>query len=182
MKIKLSWVLAAATLVLGMTLVNVYTGFAQTDTGDYKIGVVDVQKAMDAYTVRQQEVSELDAEVADTREKLADLEETLQSRVEAYAEERPELSEEEQMEREAQLDREKLELDMEVRQAEAQLQRKRRRLKQRLVGDIVAAVEGIGVAENYHLIFEADPNAPAGVLYHTNAIDITNKVVDRLNN
>ena len=107
--------------------------------------------------------------------------ESLRKEFEAFAAERAELSEEERYDRETELDQHALRLDAQEREVRAGLDRKHRSIKSALLKDIVEAVEAIGQEEDYHLILEADPETRTGVLFHASAIDMTPKVIERMN-
>ena len=49
------------------------------------------------------------------------------------------------------------------------------------MADLVKAIEEVGAEGNYHLILEADPETRTGVMYHSPTLNMTQKVVDRLN-
>lgn len=52
-----------------------------------------------------------------------------------------------------------------------------------IMTEVDAAVQAVGSAGNYHLVFEADPNPRSGgaVLYFSATIDITPQVIQQLN-
>lgn len=173
----------AVVIALGVVLGNAYTTYAQTagESQAYKIGVVDLQRVTDSYTKLAGQVKEWQAE-ADTRsEEVRALREGLRKEVEAFAAERGELSEDERNDRETALDQHALRLDAQEREIRASLDRKHRNIKNTLLKDIVATVNAIGQEENYHLVLEADPETRTGVLYHASAIDMTSKVIERMN-
>ncbi len=47
--------------------------------------------------------------------------------------------------------------------------------------EVQAAVKAIASEENYHLVLEGRDTFPPNVLYYAVPLDITQKVVDRLN-
>jgi Skp family chaperone for outer membrane proteins len=82
--------------------------------------------------------------------------------------------------------RDKIESDFrkyqtEFKRLQGEIDSKSRKFFARMMEDIDAAVKEIGVSENYHLIFEADPKSPTTVLYYSTTIDITSEVITRLN-
>ena len=156
--------------------------FAQEAAGSsYKIGIIDVQQVMDEYQKQKDHVARLEKAVSTRHEELKAQAAKFQEQKKAYTDTRDSYSEEQRVEKEADLDKELLELESEIRKAEAEFERKRDALKKELLKDIVAAIEKLGQEENYHLILEADPESRTGVLYFATALNMTSKVIDRLN-
>lgn len=184
MTYRLFTLLAAGMFALGLIASNVCLTYAQGQSSapaPYKIGIVDVQKVMDNYNKRAVEVQKLEGEVSKKKDEIEKLRATFEAELKQFQEDRTEMTPDERADREAELDSRALAVDSAIRQAEASLERQRRRLKAALITDIVDAVNKIGDQENYHLILEADPEKRTGVLYHTSTIDMTSKVIDRLN-
>jgi len=184
MKYRLVTLGLVGMFALGLMVSNVCFTYAQSQGATasmYKIGIVDVQKVMDNYNKRTVEVQKLEAEVNKKKEEIEKLRETFQNELKQFQEDRANMTEEERADREAELDNHALTVESAVRQAEASLDRQQRRLKAALVKDIVDAVNAIGTEENYHLILESDPEKRTGVLFYTTTIDMTSKIIERLN-
>lgn len=176
-------VFLALVTALGVVLGNAYTTYAQS-TGEaqaYKIGIVDLQRAADSYTKLADQIAAWQQEADAKAGEIRTMRERLRKEFEAFAAERAELSEEERYDRETELDQHALRLDAQEREVRAGLDRKHRSIKSALLKDIVEAVEAIGQEEGYHLILEADPETRTGVLFHASAIDMTPKVIERMN-
>jgi len=177
--------------VLPIVLCAVLSIFALSNVGEihaqgasssvYKIGIVDLQRVMDSYDKRTTEVAKLEEEVEKRKDEIEQLKQSFETELKQFRESSSELSEDERTDREAELDRRAFALEGTVRQAETGLERKRRRLKNELLKDIVAAVTEIGDSENYHFILEASPESPTGVIYYTPTTEITPKVIEHLN-
>lgn len=147
----------------------------------YKVGVVDLQRVMDNYNKCKTEVEKLDAQVNERKKGLDALEAKFKSAAEEFAKERDSMPEEERAKREEQMDTDALSIQIELRKAQATLEGEQRRLKQSLIKDVMQVVEEIGAAENYHLILETDPETRTGVLYSSPTLNMTQKVIDKLN-
>ena len=176
-------VVFALVTALGVVLGNAYTTYAQS-TGEaqaYKIGIVDLQRAADSYTKLADQIAAWQQEADAKAGEIRTMRENLRREFETFAAERAELSEEERYDRETELDQHALRLDAQEREVRAGLDRKHRSIKSALLKDIVEAVEAIGQEEDYHLILEADPETRTGVLFHASAIDMTPKVIERMN-
>lgn len=147
----------------------------------YKIGVVDVQKVMDGYNKRIREVEKLQKEAEKLQTQIDSLESSFDKKRKDYDAVKSSLSEEERARREEDLDASYRNLRNEYQRLSDELKSKELRLKAQLVKDIVAAIEKIGVAENYHLILETEKTTKTGVLYFSEAMNITPKVLQLLN-
>lgn len=176
--ILLGFFCALAAALIGL---QVCTTYAQSEAGVYRVGIVDLQEVMDNYSKRQDEVSKLEEQVNARKAEITQMQESFEKKLEDYKAQRDGLTELQQETRESELDREALQLESEIRKTQTELERKQRRLKDELIQDIVDAVDEIGHAEDYHLILEADPEVRTGVLYYTKSIEITGKVIERLN-
>lgn len=176
-------VLAAFLCVLAIA--NTAPLYAQRAGSDasraYKIGIVDLQRVMDNYEKRAVEVEKLEKEAEQRNKDFEEVQTDFEKELEQFAKMKDEMDEDERSEREADLDMRALKIQTEVRQAQGLLESKRRRMKRSLLKDIVKAVEEIGADGNYHLILEADPESRTGVLYHSTTLNMTQKVIDRLN-
>jgi Skp family chaperone for outer membrane proteins len=181
MKFKLVALFGVA-LVLGvLAFSNGGAISAQEKSDAYKIGIVNLQKVVNGYGKQQEQLKKLQDETNVVQEELNKKKTKFEEEVEKFKTDRDNLSEDAQADREAALQSQMLEIEGAFRQAEADLDRKKRRLKETILKDIVAAVDAIGDKENFHLILEADPEARTGVLYFATPLDITGKVSEYLN-
>lgn len=183
MKLSLSSILAIVAVLAAFTFVNVCTTFAQGTAapGEYKIGIVDLQRALDGYKRNEAEVAKLQKEFESTQGELDKLKAALEAKGKAFEAEKDKLSEDDRAQRASELEQEAIAYDGELRQATAELNEKKASLKQSLLKDLVAVIQQIGTEEKYHLILEADPETRTGVMYHATSMDITSKVIERLN-
>lgn len=180
----LSYLLAAAVvstlLITHVCMVNAQGG--ETDPSRaYKIGVVDMQRVMDDYNKRKIEVGKLEKEAEELRAAFKDREEKISKAIEDFKDSSEPLNDELRTEREDELRNNMHKLESDARQADNDLKRKQRRLKDSLLKDIMRAVDEVAAAGNYHLIFEADPETRTGVLFYSTPLNMTQKVVDKLN-
>jgi Skp family chaperone for outer membrane proteins len=181
MKLSLSSILAVGAVLAALTGVNVCTTLAASESDPYKIGIVDLQQAMDNYNRHKSEVEKLQVEFEKVQGTLEKSKAALDEKLKKFEEEKDGLSEDEIAERQTELQQEVITYDGDLRAAQADLNQKKARLKQSLLKDLVNVIQEVGAAEQYHLILEADPETRTGVLYHASAIDMTSKVIARLN-
>jgi len=149
--------------------------------GQYKIGIVDVQAVMDGYTKREEEVGKLENEVKELQEQIDALDQEFQDKKQKYDETKESLTEEERIEWQEQLETAWFNLKSEYTRISDQIKAKEQRLRSRLLADIMKCIEEIGVKENFHLILEAEKTSRTGVLFYSATMDITDKVIVRLN-
>jgi Skp family chaperone for outer membrane proteins len=182
MKIRIAPLLFSAFCAGAMVFAVGYTTFAQdSDSRAYKIGIVNLQRIMDDYDKRADEVAKVETETKARMEELKALQEELKTAEDSYEAERDSLSADARDEREADIESRTLKLRSEVSLAQGEHEQKLLRLKKDLLQDILLAIETIGSEENYHLILESDPETRTGVVYHSSTMNMTQKVVDRLN-
>jgi len=185
MRMRTTSLVAVALLFAGYTLVNVCVTSAQTNAADsaraYKIGIVEVQAVMDGYGKRKTEVGKLEQEAEKSNKEIEALQNSFQKELDQYKQDQANLSDTDRLERQEGLDRQKFALEMEIRQREASLERKKLSVKKMLLDDIVKAVSQVGSEENYHLILEADAETRTGVLFYSTTLNMTQKVIDRVN-
>ncbi|MDZ4861658.1 MAG: OmpH family outer membrane protein [Candidatus Hydrogenedentes bacterium] len=181
MNTSLKYVLAAAAVAIAAVVSGpvANTVFAQNEaaTTTYKIGVVDMDKVLEGYIKLKAEADALEAERDKRQTELDTKTKALQVKMEGVKE-APE----------AERDRRREEIETELRNLRADMQRmqgeldsKGQKLSTRTREDIISAIQLVGAAENYHLILEGDADGRSTVIYFTNTINITSKVVAKLN-
>lgn len=160
--------------------------FAQ-DTA-YRIGIVDVQAVMDKYEKRDSEVATLEAQAKKSQDSLDAMEEQFKKKRDDFRTLRESLTPEELESRKdelantaQELDRLLTELRAEYQKAEADLNSAKLRVKERLLSDILDAIEQVANSGNYHLVLESEKTGKTGVLYFAQPLDITQQVVSQVN-
>ena len=145
--------------------------------GDYKIGVVDMDNVVKQYTKLKSEADTLQAQRDKLQKDLDARTETLQKKMED-AKNAPE-AEREKKRDEVESELRKLKADFTSMQSE--LDSAGQKLRARTRQEIIKAIQQIGLDEKYHLILEADTEGRSTVIYFASPIDITSKVVAKLN-
>lgn len=178
--------------VAALVMVGVLVGLAaplalaqQTEdksgSGYLKIGVVDRKKAFDSYEKQKREFAALETELKEAQTQIDALSDKIEKARAEYQANRDSWSDDERARRQEQLDSDILQYQADYKRLQTEIDAKYARLVQRIRGEIDEAVAQIGQEENYHLIFEGDPKSSSGVLYFSTTIDITSKVITRLN-
>ena len=173
--------ITCSVLVCSLVALLLQSGKVSGANDEYKIGIVDLQRVVDEYGKHKTEAAKLKTELDAAQAKIDDREAALKKAKEDYDKVRDTMAEDARAKKESELQNQLLELQSEAKKAEADLQMKQGRLRKTVLEDLVKAINEIGAAEDYHLILEADPESRTGVMYHSATLDMTQKVIDRLN-
>lgn len=177
--VLMTLLLAAAGVVYSQAVVSAQ----DSASGAYKIGVVNRKKVFDEYTRQKQEFEKLkkemegmQADIDKLQKEVEDLEATYMNRRESMAQ-----TERERMEEDIAV--KKMTYQTEFRKLQGLIDTRTRRLFDSLKGDIDSVVREIGANENFHMILDGDPDPQSGstVLFYSSTIDITSKVIDKIN-
>jgi Skp family chaperone for outer membrane proteins len=172
---------AVALAVYGAVQTGMNPAQAAAGDGSYKIGIVNMQQVMDEYTKQQQGVKELEGEVKQRQATLDNLKQELEKVGDQYREDREKMTDQQRFQREEDIEVSALELQAAVKRAEIEVERRRVQLKNDLLKDILGAINGIAAEQGYHLVLEADPEFRSGVIYYATRVNMTHKVIERLN-
>jgi Skp family chaperone for outer membrane proteins len=148
---------------------------------EYKIGVLDTQVAIDGYNKQKDKFADLKAEMEKLQAEIEVRDAANVAEQERYNSEKESMSEEERDAFEDKLMSTKNGIMADLQRFQQDLDRRFDRLRQEVFTEIKKAVKVIGVEENYHLVLEGRDAFPPNVLYYAVPLDITQKVVDRLN-
>jgi len=174
-------VVAFLAAVTGLAVVSALALAQDAQPSQYKIRVVDRKRVFDEYDKTRQALKALE-EQRDRKQALIDRQiEAVQVKEQEFEgrknlmtdEERRNLADEILKLRQA-CQQEADRLQQELNLDQAKLIRKSRRE----IDEVIAA---IGNEESCHLILEIDPKSQTSVIYYNTTIDITEKVVGRLN-
>ena len=153
---------------------------AKSDSG-YKIGVVDRKNVMEKYKKAEAEYKKLQGEVDILQKDIDKLSERIQAAKDGFDEEKDSMTPEERVEREDAIQRDYTQYQIELKTKQDEIDRKELRLMKELFSDIDEAVAQIAAEQGYHLVFEGSPKSRSAVIYYSTTIDMSQKVIDRLN-
>ena len=148
--------------------------------GQYKIAVVDRKQVFDNYERQKKEWGALEAEKKQLQDQIDALSNSITADKEKL-EKGTGLTDEQKTELRDKIESDYRKYQAEFKRLQGEIDSKSRKFFATMMVDIDKAINEIGAAENYHLIFEADPKSPTTVLYYSTTIDITTKVTARLN-
>jgi Skp family chaperone for outer membrane proteins len=153
------------------------TAVPTTSSTDYKIGVVDVEEVLSKY-------GKLDAEAKALKAERDRLQSEVDTKSDALTKEMEALKAAPQAERETKGE----EIQKKIRDFRADFQRmdgeledKRMKLFARTRQDVIKTIQQIGSEENFHLILQGDSNGRSTVIYFATPINITSRVIEKLN-
>ncbi|GMV94513.1 MAG: hypothetical protein AMXMBFR82_42910 [Candidatus Hydrogenedentota bacterium] len=150
-------------------------------TTQYKIAVVDRKEVFDNYEKQKREWAELESEKKQLQDQIDSLSNTITADKDRLESQASSMSEEQQQQLRDKIESDYRKYQTEFKRLQGEIDSKSRKFFARMMEDIDAAVNQIGANENYHLIFEADSKSPTSVLYYSETIDITSRVIARLN-
>ncbi len=166
-------VLGIGVVCLAVILAGGVVAWAAEET---KIGVVNLERAMNESQQGQKAKKELDALEAEKKKGLERKKEEIK-KIETDLEKQGKLlSEDKRREKESKLQKEYKELERMVADAREEFQRKKAEITNRMLTDLLAIIKKGGEEEKYLLILEQQ-----SVLYTPKAVDLTDKVIKRYN-
>jgi len=169
--------LAAALVVSVLSPFN-----AVAENGGYKIGVVDMEVLLTEYEKRKTMYDELQSEVDRRQQKIDEMSKRIESMKESYDNNRDTMSDEERFDRENEIESEFATYEAELKKNQRFIDNKEEAVLTEVLKDIKDAIASIANDENYHLILNSATRGPrAAVLFHAPAVDITSKVLVKLN-
>ena len=178
---KFALIIVAVTAALCVSYASI--GFAQDvgQQGGYRIGVVDRKAVYDAYQRQIDQMSRIEQEVTQREQEIDEMLERVEGKRERYLAQRDSMPEDEALELRDEIDRDLRAVMGQREDWEREIQRRADRLISQIRAEIDQAVQEIGVEENYHLILDGDPGIPSGVLYFSSTMNMTGRVIERLN-
>lgn len=178
---RICWAAACALAVIG-------TGaFAQDQDASgqaksaYKIGVVDRKKVFDNYNKQKEEYAKIQNDLKTMQAEMDSFAKKVQDAKDRYDANKDTMSAEERETVEQKIRSDLVTYKSNYEQRQTELDTRYAFLIRKVKEEIDQVVQEIGAEENYHLILEGDPKSASGVLYFASVIDMTSKVLDRLN-
>ncbi|MCC6486771.1 MAG: OmpH family outer membrane protein [Candidatus Hydrogenedentes bacterium] len=148
--------------------------------GQFKIAVVNRKQVFDNYDRQKKEWAALEAEKKSLQTQIDALSDSMTADKKKL-EEGTGMSDDQKTTLRDKIESDYRKYQAEFKRLQGEIYSKSRKFFGTMMEDIDKAINEIGVAENYHLIFEADPKSPTSVLFYSTQIDITSKVTAKLN-
>jgi len=149
--------------------------------GGYKIGIVDRKRVFDNYNKQKDEYAKLQNDMKSMQAEIDNLSKKVQEAKDRYEANKDTMSPEQREALEQQIRADMVTYKSKYEQLQTEIDTRYAFLVRKIKEEIDEVVREVGAEENYHLILEGDPKSASGVLYYASAIDMTSKVLDRLN-
>ncbi len=165
--------------ILGSSVLFVSFVFAaDTVTPSFKVGFVDLQRAMQTVEAGKRAKAELEKEVATKKAGLEKKQAQLQKEAEQFEKQVVLLDGAKKMERQQELQKKFAEFQKEAAESQMALQGRERELTKPILDEMRAIIEGIGKESAFQLIVEKNEGA---VLYAEVGADLTQQLIERFN-
>ncbi len=161
-----------------LALIGVLLTPAFASAEEVKIAFVDARRAVAGSKQGKAAKQKLDDVSQKKREELRPREDELKRLTEEFESQRFVLSKEALQEREISLLKRRRDLERDFQSAQEELEIEQRRIMDPLLRDVRAAVQKVGEANGFTVILE---RGSPGVLYFENGLDITDLVIQSLN-
>ncbi|MCC6797995.1 MAG: OmpH family outer membrane protein [Candidatus Hydrogenedentes bacterium] len=153
------------------------TAVPTASSTDYKIGVVDVEEVLAKYEKLTAEVKTLEAEKDKYQKDIDAKSDALEKEFDAVKN----LPESERAVKGEEIQKKIRDFRADFTKMDGELQDKRVKLLARTRQDVIKTIQQVGSAENFHLILQGDSNGRSTVIYFATPIDITARVIEKLN-
>lgn len=157
-----------------MALVSVSPVTAQ----ELKIGVVDMQEAMEKSEPGQEALSQLEEEFKKLKTKLEEEKSELDTMRQEIQKQSMMLSQEAKIDKESQYKSKVRDFQEMYKTYQQKMELKEKKLRQPILEKMVAIIKEFGQEKGYSMILEKQRS---GVLFNDNAVEITKPVIERLN-
>lgn len=151
------------------------------DSGQYRIGIVNIKEVFDSYDRQKAEYEDLQRERDDMQVDIDQLSERITQNKKRYETERDNMSVSERLELEELVESDYGRYKSEFKRLQEGIDRREKRLLESLFKDIHKAVAEVGAKGNYHLILEGGQSGRSGVLYSSTTLNMTQQVIEHVN-
>lgn len=174
-----------STLLLAFMFAAIVVPFqaqAQTSSGGYKIGVVDIQVVVRDYKKREQEYQKLQQEVNERQKEIDSLSTEIEGMKEQYKQKQESgASSEELFELESRVETRYATYQSQLSILQREIDRMEAEVLEAVFSDIEKAITEYANSNNYHIILNGRGGPRGTVLYHAPAVDVTSDILTKLN-
>jgi outer membrane protein len=167
-----------AVHVIGAALVVALTTAPVVARAEVKIGVVDLQRALNESNAGKKAKVDFKARVDKLEGQLKGQKEELDRMKEELERKAVVMREDERRKLTTDFEKKRLDLKSKFEEAQGELQRKDQELTGHIIEGLTQVIKQIAESESYTLVIEL---SSSGVLYHANSIDITEQVLAAYN-
>ncbi len=178
--IKTTKTLLVATLLFTATAGLFHTPVSTADE-NYKIAVVDMQTVLASYEKRKAKYDDLQKQVDSLQSGIDKMSKDIEAARKDYEERRATLTDEERVKLETKITNDYANYQNELQKNQRQIDGMEELVLNEVLKDIQEAIEKIATDNSYHLVLNKGKGPRGAVLYASNSIDITPRILEQLN-
>ena len=151
------------------------------ESGQYKIGVVNLKTVFDNYDNQKASYDQLKKDRDAAQVPIDELSAQIEADRKIYEDTASDMSDEDRRALEEKIETAYGKYKAEFQRLQEDIDRKEKKILEALFEEIQQAVEDVGAQNNYHLVFEGGKSTRSGLLYYSTTLNMTQKVIDHLN-
>lgn len=172
---------AAALCVVAAFAASADVAAPSPASGQYKIGVVNVKQVFDSYQKQKDEYEALQKTRDEKQVQIDELSEKIQKAKDRYEAEKDKMNETERRQLEESIESDYSLYKAEFKRLQEDIDRREKKLLESLFREIHDSIQEIGAKHNYHLVLEGGETGRSGLLYFSTPLDLTQQVIDYIN-
>jgi outer membrane protein len=172
--------LIGLALAVALTVAPGYLSAAPTDAGNVKAAYVNMQRVLESDSSYQKAIQDLQQYRQDLKQRIQKQRQELQKMRKNLKEEGSLLSKQQRQKKQQQLAQRMRSLQQRAQQSQVQLQRKKQELLQPVLEKIDPVVREVAEEEGYNVIYSYGQSENPSVLWVSEKINITDKIIERL--
>jgi outer membrane protein len=154
----------------------VLSAFSLSAAAEFKAGVIDMQKAIQATNAGKKAKKELEGEFEKKKKDLKKKEDDLKKKAEAFEKKKMVLSDKVREEQQAEIQEEMMKFRDELGKSQAMIQQKERDLTKPILDKIQKAIGDVAKEKDLSMVFERSEQS---AMYAKPELDITEEVIKR---
>ena len=178
--IKTTKTLLVATLLCTLAA-GLFSTPALAADENYKIAVVDMQTVLASYDKRKAKYDDLQKQVDALQAGIDKMSKDIEAARKSYEERRATLTDEERVKLETKITNDYATYQNELQMNQRQIDGMEELVLNEVLKDIQEAIEKIATDLSYHLVLNKGKGPRGAVLYASNSIDITPRILEQLN-
>jgi outer membrane protein len=151
-------------------------GFSASAVADLKIGIIDMQKAIQSSSAGKKAKKEVEADFEKKKKELKKKEDDLKKKVEEFEKKKAVLSDKVREEQQADLQKEMIQFREELGKSQMTIQQKERELTKPILEKLQKVIAEVSKEKDLSVVFE---KAEQSVMFAKSELDITDEVIKR---
>lgn len=158
-------------LLIGTTLL-----FSAVAVADFKVGIVDMQKAIQSSSAGKKAKKEVEGDFEKKKKDLKKKEDDLKKRVEEFEKKQAVLSDKVRQEQQADLQKDMMQFREEVGKSQMTIQQRERELTKPILEKLQKIISEVAKEKDFSVVLE---KAEQSVMFAKSELDITDEVIKR---